>query len=129
VKRSLETDEHAPPFVALATACHSQDVAVDLFRFPRFSKGGDTGKVRAASRGASIKHGSGSERSDCRTRFSGLRENARILGADTEAGLQALTSTMKSLVEQLHRVREDVVELHDLRARLERLEKKVGFRH
>lgn len=35
---------------------------------------------------------------------------------------------MKTMLTELRAVREDVVELHDLRSRIERLEKKVSLR-
>lgn len=57
-----------------------------------------------------------------------VREDIRILRNDMESGFQAMSQTMKTIVEQLHMIREDIIELHDLRSRIERLEKKVGFR-
>lgn len=56
------------------------------------------------------------------------KEDLRILRNDMEAGFHAVTETMKSIVEKLDVIREDVIEIHDLRARVERLEKKVGLR-
>jgi len=55
------------------------------------------------------------------------KEDVRVLRNDMEAGFQAVTETMKTIVEKLDLVRTDVIEIHDLRARVERLEKKVGL--
>ena len=55
------------------------------------------------------------------------KEDLRILRTDVEAGFQAVTETMKTIVEKLDLVRTDIIEIHDLRARVERLEKKVGL--
>ncbi len=55
------------------------------------------------------------------------KEDVRILRNDMEAGFHAVTETMKIIVEKLDLVRADVIEIHDLRARVERLEKKVGL--
>ena len=56
------------------------------------------------------------------------RQDLNALRQDMEAGFEAVGTTMKEILTELRGVREDVVELHDLRARIERLEKKVGFR-
>ena len=56
--------------------------------------------------------------------FDVLTDGVRSLRIDTEARLQAVTATLKNLVEQLHSVRADVVKVHELRARLVRFQKK-----
>jgi len=61
-------------------------------------------------------------------RVERLSEDVKILRNDMEAGFQAITNSMAAIVDKLNLIRQDIVELHDLRARVERLEKKVGLR-
>lgn len=66
-------------------------------------------------------------REEIKQGFEQTREDARILRNDVEAGFHAVTETMKTIVEKLDLIRADVIEIHDLRSRVERLEKKVGL--
>lgn len=52
---------------------------------------------------------------------------AYILRRDMEAGFQKIGSGMKAIIHELKGVRSEIIELHDLRAHIERLEKKVGL--
>ena len=58
-----------------------------------------------------------------------IEVNSKIYGLQNtvEAGFESMSQTMKTILSELRIVREDVVELHDLRSRIERLEKKVGL--
>lgn len=60
-------------------------------------------------------------------RFDKLDENARLLRRDMEAGFSAVSESMKAIMEKLNDIQRDVIEIHDLRSRVERLEKKVGL--
>ena len=60
--------------------------------------------------------------------FGSVHEDIRILRNDMEAGFHELSGGMKIIIGQLKEIREDVIELHDLRSRIERIEKKVGLR-
>lgn len=56
-----------------------------------------------------------------------IKEDVRILRNDVEAGFNAVSETMKVIIQKLNSIQQDVIELHDFRARIERLEKKVGL--
>jgi polyhydroxyalkanoate synthesis regulator phasin len=57
-----------------------------------------------------------------------LREDVNVLRRDTEAGFAGVSHGMQEIMEKLNQIQADVVEIHDLRGRVERLEKKVGLR-
>ena len=61
--------------------------------------------------------------------FSRVHEDARILRRDMEAGFGELNSGIKQVMTKLDDIQSDVIEIHDLRGRVERLEKKVGLSH
>ncbi len=56
-----------------------------------------------------------------------MREDLGILRRDMEAGFQGMGDGMKAIMVKLNSIQEDVIEIHDLRSRVERLEKKVGL--
>jgi hypothetical protein len=60
--------------------------------------------------------------------FTDLNGKVDTLPRDTVAGFQEVGSGMKAIIHELKEVRSEIVEPHDLRARVERLEKKVGLR-
>ena len=66
-------------------------------------------------------------RSEMDSGFRKVHEDNSILRRDMEAGFHGLSSGMKIIIGQLKEIREDVIELHDLRSRIERLEKKMGL--
>ena len=55
-------------------------------------------------------------REEIKQGFEQTREDARIIRNDMEAGFNAVTETMKTIVEKLDLIRADVIEIHDLRA-------------
>ncbi len=57
-----------------------------------------------------------------------LREDIGILRNDMEAGFQSVSSSMRMIIEQLNEIRAELVDQHDLRSRVERLEKKMELR-
>lgn len=59
--------------------------------------------------------------------FERSREDMNILRRDMEAGFSGVSHGMKAILEKLNSLQNDVVETHDLRSRVERLEKKVGL--
>ncbi|MDP3948550.1 MAG: hypothetical protein Q8Q17_01220 [bacterium] len=61
--------------------------------------------------------------------FVKVHEDARILRRDMEAGFGELNSGVKEIMTKLNDIQGDVIEIHDLRGRVERLEKKVGLSH
>lgn len=75
-----------------------------------------------------VQHGFESMDKKVDERFDHVEEDIRILRNDMEAGFQTLTAAMKSLTEQINLIHEELLEMHDFRVRLERLEKKVGLR-
>src|SRR3989338_4034792 len=62
-------------------------------------------------------------------RFDNVDEDARILRRDMETGFGEVSSGMKTIMGKLDDIQRDVIEIHDLRGRVERLEKKVGLPH
>ena len=56
-----------------------------------------------------------------------LKEDVSILRRDMEAGFSEVGGSIKEVMGKLNEIQRDVVETHDLRSRLERLEKKVGL--
>ena len=60
-------------------------------------------------------------------RFDRADENVGILRRDMEAGFSGISEGMKAIMNKLNSIQEDVIEIHDLRSRVERLEKKVGL--
>lgn len=54
-----------------------------------------------------------------------LKENITLLRRDTEAGFSMMGDSMKAIMSKLNEIQRDVVEIHDLRGRVERLEKLV----
>ncbi|MDO8516337.1 MAG: hypothetical protein Q7S28_03745 [bacterium] len=54
-------------------------------------------------------------------------ENFRVMRNDMEAGFQSVSHGMKLILDKLNSLQNDVIETHDLRSRVERLEKKVGL--
>ena len=60
-------------------------------------------------------------------RLGRVEENVRVVKNDMDAGFQAVSSSMREIIEKLNSIHADVIEIHDLRARVERLEKKVGL--
>ena len=68
-----------------------------------------------------------SEVSGAREEIGIVREDIGILRRDVEAGFQGMSEGMKAIMVKLNSIQEDVIEIHDLRSRVERLEKKVGL--
>lgn len=66
-------------------------------------------------------------RKEMREGFSKVDEDMSILRRDMEAGFSGMSEGMKTILEKLNSLQADVVETHDLRSRVERLEKKVGL--
>ncbi len=56
-----------------------------------------------------------------------MKEDIGILRRDMEAGFQGVSEGMKAIMVKLNSIQADVIEIHDLRGRVERLEKKVGL--
>ncbi len=56
-----------------------------------------------------------------------FREDMGIMHRDMEAGFDGVSEGMKAIMAKLNAIQEDVIEIHDLRSRVERLEKKVGL--
>lgn len=54
-----------------------------------------------------------------------LKEDITLLRRDTEAGFAMMSDAMKAIMGKLNEIQRDVVEIHDLRGRVERLEKLV----
>ncbi|MBI4085802.1 MAG: hypothetical protein HY433_00990 [Candidatus Liptonbacteria bacterium] len=69
----------------------------------------------------------GEFRGEVKEKFERVHEDNRILRRDMEAGFSAVSESMKTVIEKLNDIQKDVIEIHDLRGRVERLEKKVGF--
>ena len=69
----------------------------------------------------------GGFREEVHEEFGRVHEDAQISRRDMEAGFNAISENMRVIIEKLNSIQEDVIELHDLRARIERLEKKVGL--
>ena len=69
----------------------------------------------------------GGFREEVKGEFGRVHEDIGILRRDVEIGFGALSSGMKEVLIKLNEIQQDVIELHDLRARIERLEKKVGL--
>ena len=59
--------------------------------------------------------------------IGGVREDLSILRRDVEVGFSGVSEGMKAIMAKLNSIQEDVIEIHDLRSRVERLEKKVGL--
>ena len=66
-------------------------------------------------------------RKEMRDGFAKVNEDNSILRRDMEHGFGAMSHGMKAIMEKLNSIQEDVIEIHDLRGRVERLEKKVGL--
>jgi hypothetical protein len=64
-----------------------------------------------------------------REELGGLNDDLTLLRKDMESGFEGVRHDMKAMSAQMRTIQEDVIELHDLRSRIERLEKKVGLRH
>ncbi|MDO8664131.1 MAG: hypothetical protein Q7K44_01055 [Candidatus Liptonbacteria bacterium] len=62
-------------------------------------------------------------------RFDKVDEDMKILRSETEAGFSSVNEGVKTIMEKLDDIQRDVIEIHDLRGRVERLEKKVGLSH
>ncbi len=60
--------------------------------------------------------------------FGKAHEDIRILHRDMEVGFGSLGSGMKAVIGKVDDIQRDVIEIHDLRSRVERVEKKVGLR-
>ena len=60
-------------------------------------------------------------------RFDKVDEDTALLRRDVEAGFTGVSEGMKAIMAKLNSIQEDVIEIHDLRGRVERLEKKVGL--
>ncbi|MBI4159731.1 hypothetical protein HY504_01060 [Candidatus Wolfebacteria bacterium] len=60
--------------------------------------------------------------------FNRIDGDVRLLRRDMEEGFSAVSQSMKVIIDKLNAIQRDVIEIHDLRGRVERLEKKVGFR-
>lgn len=69
------------------------------------------------------------EMSGMKGEMAGMKEEMHLLRRDVEAGFGALSSGMKAVMDKLNDIQKDVIEIHDLRSRVERLEKKVGLPH
>ena len=57
-----------------------------------------------------------------------IKNELAVLHSDVNAGFGEVSGTLKTILTELRAVREDVVELHDLRSRIERIEKKIALR-
>lgn len=66
-------------------------------------------------------------RSEMKDGFGTMKEDITIFRRDMAAGFQGVSEGMKAILIKLNSIQEDVIEIHDLRARVERLEKKVGL--
>ena len=60
-------------------------------------------------------------------RFDKVDDEINLLRRDMDAGFLGVSQGMKTILAKLNEIQEDVIEIHDLRSRVERLEKKVGL--
>ena len=70
-------------------------------------------------------------RGEMREGFLGVHEDTGILRRDMESGFQSITEVLKLMREDLKEIKLDVTTIHldytELRARVDRLEKKIGI--
>jgi|SRR3989344_5063622 len=68
-----------------------------------------------------------SDTSELKDGLRNIKEDIGILRRDMEAGFEGVSHGMKAIMKKLNAIQADVIEIHDLRSRVERLEKKVGL--
>ena len=57
-----------------------------------------------------------------------LHEEIALLQREMEAGFTGVNHVLKIVLERLDVMHRDIIEIHDLRARVERIEKKLDLR-